>query len=107
MTMVAMVTMMMIVVSALISKSGGSSRRVSFGKDTKDMSTGSGSKLGSSRRNSFDSPGNRSRASDSTPGSAKSNRSGISTPGSDDFARGTKAVDETYVESEEEEEQKR
>ena len=90
-------------VSALSSKSGGSSRRVSFGRDTKDVSTESGNKIGSSRRSSFESPGNRSRASDSTPGSVRSNRSGISTPGSDDFARGTQAVDETYMESEEEE----
>ena len=58
---------------------------MSFGRDTKDVSTESGNKIGSSRRSSFESPGNRSRASDSTPGSVRSNRSGISTPGSDDF----------------------
>ncbi len=86
-------------VSALSSKSGGSSRRVSFGKDTKSKPTDSGS-----RRSSFGSPGNRSRASDSTPGSARSTRSGISTPGSDDFARGAQPLDDTYVESDEEEE---
>ena len=39
----------------------------------------------------------------STPGSAKSDRTNISTPGSNEFARGVKAKDDTYIESEDEE----
>lgn len=90
-------------ISALSSKSGGS-RRVSFGKDTKETSRGSAGKA-SSRRSSRssvgDSPERGSRVS--TPNSARSDRTNISTPGSNEFARGPKSNDDTYVESEDDE----
>lgn len=90
-------------ISALSSKSGGS-RRVSFGKDTKETSTGSAGKL-SSRRSSRDSVGDSPEKGSgvSTPGSARSDRTNISTPGSNEFARGAKSKDDTFMESDEEE----
>ena len=90
-------------ISALSSRSGGS-RRVSFGKDTKEVSRGSASKV-SSRRSSRssvgDSPERGSRVS--TPSSARSDRTTISTPGSNEFARGAKSKDDTYMESDDDE----
>jgi len=84
--------------------SASKARRVSFGDDTKSAQDGAKRARGRppSKPKTPDSGGGNSSAR-TTPDSARSARTELSTPGSDDFPRGRKVQDDTFRDSDEEE----
>jgi len=92
--------------------SASKGRRVSFGDGTKSLqdaaaSSGQAKRRGRppSRPTKPKTPGSGSGSARTTPDSARSARTDLSTPGSDDFPRGRKVQDDTFRNSDEEAEE--